>query len=200
LRIEPGDGVVEGAGFYVIDPYTGAVHEDASARRFFGPTKSGATGRLQPGYPPGRIVDLPPFLVTMIKQYLKTLPEGQDLLFTNTKGQPLRYDDWNMNRWRKAVDGRQHKAPAQRARLPSEPIILGLRLHDGKHSHGAMLDDLSVHPTMRDYRLGHATPGTRGVYSRPTTQMRINLVNALQDRYDQHRSENPGLPATHGPS
>ena len=199
MHIEHGDGVVDGAGFYVIDPYTGAVHEDASARRFFGPAKSGAIGRLQPECPPGRIIDLPGFLVTLIKAYLQTLPEGQDLLFTNTKGDPVRYDDWNTNRWRKAVDGRQCKSPT-RAHLSTDPIIRGLRLHDGKHSHGAMLDELSVHPTMRDYRLGHATPGTRGVYSRPTVQMRIDLINALQDRFDRHRSENPGLPDTKSPS
>lgn len=200
LHAEQGDGVVDGAGFYVIDPYMGAVHEDASSRPYFGSAKSGAIGRLQPGLPPGRIIDLPPFLVTLIKEHLETLPEGQDLLFANSKGNPPRYDDWNTNRWRKAVDGRQWKAPTRRARPSLDPIILGLRLHDGKHSHGAMLDELSVHPTMRDYRLGHATPGTRGVYSRPTVQMRIDLVSALQDRFDRHRSENPRLPDTKSPS
>ena len=76
LHIETGDGVVDGAGFYVIDPYLGAVHEDASSRRFFGPAKSGATGRLLPDCPPGRIVDLPPFLVT-IDQAVRTDPAGR---------------------------------------------------------------------------------------------------------------------------
>jgi hypothetical protein len=38
----------------------------------------------------------------------------------------------------------------------------------------------------RDYRLGHATPGTRGVYFRPTLQMRIDLVNGLQRTWESH--------------
>lgn len=201
LHVGKGDGIVEEAGYYVIDPYIGAVHEDASSRRFFGPAKSGATGRLQPGLPSGRIIDLPPFLVALIEEHLKTLPEGQELLFANGKGDPLRYDDWNTNRWRKAVDGRpEYKPPIGRARPTLEPIILGLRLHDGKHSHGAMLDEMFIHPAMRDYRLGHATPGTRGVYSRPTVQMRIDLVNALQRAHEQHEQRNGEGPTADGPS
>jgi len=43
-----------------------------------------------------------------------------------------------------------------------------------------MLDDLGTHSVMRDYRLGHATPGTRGVYSRPTLELRTTVVKGLQ--------------------
>jgi hypothetical protein len=79
--------------------------------------------------------------------------------------------------------------------LPLEPIALGPRLHDQKRSHGALLDDLSVDPTMRDYRIGHAKPGTRGVYSRPTPKIRIDLVTGLQRAHDQYNRSDYGLSA-----
>jgi hypothetical protein len=50
------------------------------------------------------------------------------------------------------------------------------------------MDDLGVHSVMRDYRLGHATPGTRGVYSRPTREMRTTLINGLQSRWTAHQA------------
>jgi hypothetical protein len=50
------------------------------------------------------------------------------------------------------------------------------------------MDDLGTHPVMRDYRLGHATPGTRGVYSHPTPQMRAKLIKSLQRRWETHQA------------
>lgn len=197
LHLEHEDGLVERGGYYVIDPAAGAVHEDVHSRRFFGPPKSGAPGRLAPEYPPGRIVDLPPFLTEMIRQHLATLvtptlwpnaqeeredwAEHHDLVFPNRNGAPRQYDNWN-GLWRRVCDG----WPASPRKSAAEAIITGLRLHDCKHSHGAMMDDLGIHSVMRDYRLGHATPGTRGVYSRPTLQMRLSLINGLQHTWDAH--------------
>jgi hypothetical protein len=45
-----------------------------------------------------------------------------------------------------------------------------LRLHDGKHSHGAMMDDLGTHRVMREYRLGHSDGSARAVYEHPTPE------------------------------
>jgi integrase len=198
LHVKPGDGIVEGGGYYVIDPFVGAVHEDVHSRRFFGPPKSGASGRLAPEYPAGRLVDIPPFLAEMIRPYLTTRDEPalapnvtdeqrqawdehRDLLLPNRKGAPRQYDNWN-TLWRRACDGRAASSGTQ----VTEAIIAGLRLHDCKHSHAALMDDLGIHPVMRDYRLGHTTPGTRGVYSHPTPQMRLDLIKGLQRTWDEH--------------
>jgi integrase len=183
LHLTPADGDTPASGYYLIDPDDGAVHEDVRSHRFFGPPKSGADGQLAPEYKPGRVMDLPPFLVEMLLMHLETMAKGQDLLFPNTKGAAPQYDTWNNTRWRKVCDG--WTASARKA--AAEPIVKGLRLHDGKHFHAAMMDDLGVHSVMRDYRLGHATPGTRGVYSRPTPEMRTALVKGLQSRWQAHQ-------------
>lgn len=86
LNMGPSAGVIPGSGYYVIDPAIGAVHEDVHSHRFLGPLKSGSPRRLTPRHKPGRVVDLPPFLILLIKAYLETLPEDQDILFPNTKG------------------------------------------------------------------------------------------------------------------
>jgi integrase len=198
LHLEESAGIVDGGGYYVINPRIGALHEDVHSHRYFGAPKSGPDGRLAPSYEPGRVVDLPPFLVEMIRAHLKTLTEPTlaqdateaekaaweancDLLFPNRKGAPRQYDNWN-SKWRKVCDGWE----ATPRKAAGEPIVVGLRLHDCKHSHGAMMDDLGTHSVMRDYRLGHATPGTRGVYSHPTLQMRLDLVNGLQRAWESH--------------
>jgi integrase len=174
-------------GYYLIDPDDGAVHEDVHSHRFFGPPKSGADGQLAPEYKPGRVMDLPPFLVEMLLAHVETMAEGQDLLFPNRKGVVRQYDNWNTGHWRKACDG----WPASPRKAPAEPIVKGLRLHDGKHFHAAMMDDLGTHPVLRDYRLGHATPGTRGVYSHPTPQMRAKLIKGLQRHWEAHQASKP---------
>lgn len=198
LHLEERAGIVEGGGYYVIDPRIGAMHEDVHSHPFFGAPKSGPDGRLAPTFEPGRVVDLPPFVVEMIRAHLATLTEptlaqdategeqqaweaNHDLLFLNSKGAPRLYANWN-SKWRRACDG----WPASPRKAANEAIVMGLRLHDCKHSHASMMDDLGIHSVMRDYRLGHATPGTRGVYSHPTLQMRLDLVNGLQRTWESH--------------
>jgi hypothetical protein len=50
-----------------------------------------------------------------------------------------------------------------------------------------MMDDHGAHTVMRDYRLGHATPGVRGVYSYPTIEMRVQLISLLQEAREAHQ-------------
>jgi Phage integrase, N-terminal SAM-like domain len=94
-----------------------------------------------------------------------------------------RHDTW-MQRWRRACDVGTEADP--------EPIAETLRLHDGKHFHGTMMDDQGAHTVMRDYRLGHATPGTRGVYSHPTIDMRVQLISKLQRAWEAHQVRRNG--------
>lgn len=188
LNLEPTAGVIPGAAYYVIDPEIGAVHEDVKSRPYLGPPKSGSPRRLTPRHKPGRVIDLPPFLVLLIEAYLTSVPEGQDILFPNSKGEFRRYDYWNTKRWRPTVDGTpERKTPSGQQRVVIEPIEWGLRLHDGKHFHASTMDDLGTHVTMRDYRLGHAQVGARGVYSHPTAEMRIKLMQDLEQRNLEHQ-------------
>jgi len=173
-------------GYYVIDPAVGAVHEDKHSRRYLGAPKSGAAGSLGPGYPPGRIIDLPPFLITLLLAYLATLPPQQDILFTNGRGGYRQYDAWNRDRWRPACDGTTaHVTPGGRARDAVAPVHTGLRLHDFKHTHAALLNNGRIHPVMRDYRLGHAMAGAAGTYAHPTPEMRAEAVDWLEQVWQQ---------------
>lgn len=170
----PRDGL-PASGTYIIDAHDGAVHEDVHNKRYTGPPKSGGA----------RILDLPPFLVLLLLAYLAGLPADREILFTDRGGWFHGSDTWRKTRWRPAVDGRpayvSRGGRVVREAVP--PIRTGLQFHDLKHTHAAMMDEAHTHPAMRNYRLGHATPGAPGVYSHPTPQMRRELVAALEDQW-----------------
>jgi integrase len=180
--IPPRDGA-PAAGEYVIDPQDGAVHEDVHGHRFTGPPKSG----------PGRILDLPPFLVLLLAAYIATLPVAAEILFPNTRRTYRQYDTWNSTRWRPACDGRPAavSAKGRSVREAVPPVHPGLRFHDLKHTHKAIMNDLRIHPAMQDYRLGHITPGTPGRYSHPTEQMRRELIEGLQETWEKWTAGRP---------
>lgn len=180
LTLDPGDPRTgrQPSGNYVLDPAEGAVHELASGRRFLGPPKSG----------PGRIFDLPAFLVLLLAAYLETLPRQQDILFPNSRGGFRRNSDWNRDRWRPACDGIPAKVfESGHVREAIPPLCPGLWFHDLKHTHGTMLRHGRVNDVMIDYRLGHARPGAAGVYAHPTPQMRAELVDCLDQVWAQWR-------------
>lgn len=184
LHLTAPDGGVAASGYYRIDPVDGALHEDVHSRRYFGPPKSGSRVALGPGYQPGRIVDLPASLVLMLLAYAQRLPAtGLGLLFPNRRGEPRQYDTWNTGRWRRVCDGRAASVSATgRSVREAVPAIWpGLKFHDLKHTHKAILNDLMIHAVMQDYRLGHVTPGVPGVYSHPTERMRAELTDRLEE-------------------
>lgn len=173
LTLDAGGDGKAASGFYVIDALIGAVHEDRQARRYVGPPKSG----------PGRIMDLPPFLVLLLLAHLATLPATQEIVFPNSKGEFQAYATWE-RRWRKICDGRTAKVNARTGRVseavaPLRPLVF----HDMKHTHKAIMNDARVHPAMQDNRLGHMIPGAPGVYSHPTEQMRRELVDGLEETW-----------------
>lgn len=186
LVLEPADSDSPARGYYVVDPVDGAVHEERSSRRRTGAPKSGASGSLGPGYPPGRIIDLPPFLVALLTAYLAVLPAGQDIMFPPLRDRgPDRgfrnYDSFR-GRWRRACDGRPAEVLDDGRVLEAiAPIHPGLNIHDLKHTHKALLNNGRIHEAAQDYRLGHATPGAPGVYSHPTPEMRREMVEWLDE-------------------
>lgn len=166
------------AGVYYLHPDVGAAHKDVAEHRHYGPPKSG----------PGREWQLPPFLAQQLIDHVARLPvpgprvaaDDLDLIFPDHVGRPHSASNWTSTYWRPACDGRE----ATETKEPWEPIWPGLRLHDGKHSHGATLDDLGVHRVMRDYRLGHSDGSARSAYEHPTPEMRRLLLDGLQARWE----------------
>lgn len=172
LELAAGPSLVPGAGSYTIDPKVGAVHETPGKRRYAGPPKSG----------PGRILDLPPFLVLLLAAYLESIPAKQQILFPDKNGNWRSHGVWNTGRWRQACDGRAASV-SKTGRVVREavlPVHKGLRFHDAKHTHKAMLNDMRVHPVLQDYRLGHKAKGSGAAYSHPTVGMRRECVDALE--------------------
>jgi integrase len=182
LTLTPRKGEQPAAAVYYLHPDIGAVHEDASGHRHYGPPKSG----------PGREWDLPPFLAEQLIEHVARLrtpgrdvhPDDKDLLFPDHVGRPHTGANWK-RRWRAACDGRE----GTRYKDAWEPIWPGLRPHDGKHSHAVMLDDLGVHRVMRDYRLGHSDGSARAVYEHPSPDMRRLMLNGLQARWEAWQAE-----------
>jgi integrase len=169
LTLTPAGDGHPAAGIYYLHPDVGAVHEDVAGRRHYGSPKSG----------PGREFDLPPFLVEMLLEHLAQLPapgrdvhaDDADLLFPDYAGRPHNASNWG-KRWAVA----------------RHPIWPGLRLHDGKHSHGALLDDAGTHRVMREYRLGHDDGSTRAIYEHPTPAMRRKLIIDLEAAWQAYRA------------
>jgi integrase len=131
LALEPASGEVPASGWYAVDPLVGAVHEDASGRRFFGSPKDGR----------GRTVDLPPFLADMMLEHLGAMGE-RDLLFPDRHRHPRRHSDW-LYLWRPACDtgpppgqrGPHHQA--RTASRISRPALPGPAPHPRDHAHRA---------------------------------------------------------------
>jgi integrase len=168
---EPGAADAPGQrAWYEVDARLGAVHEDVHARRFFGPPKGGH----------GRVVDLPPFLAALLARHVRATG-GRELLFVNSRGEPIRHSDW-LGRWHRACDGTATRGVGRRQRAGPCP---GARFHDLRHSHATMLAELGVPEVLRDDRLGHHPPGVRALYTHTTTPMRAAMIQALESLWQE---------------
>jgi integrase len=160
-----GTSATTARAWYEIDTRIGAVHEDVHARRYFGPPKGGS----------GRIVDLPPFLATLLARHIEACG-GRELLFVNRREEPIRHTDW-LRVWHAACDG-DMDGPGRRPRRPA--LCSGARFHDLRHTHATMLVESGVPQVLRDERLGHRPPGVRGTYTHVTPSMRAAMVAGLE--------------------
>lgn len=178
-------GVIEGT--YRVDPKFGAVKLDEKSRPYLGPPKSGG----------GRLLDLPPFLVLMLADWLTRIPDGQRQLFTAPRGGLLRYGVYLTDVWRPACDGRPaYISPTGRRAHPAIlPACAGKVPHDLKHSDKAIMQDGRVHEDMQDYALGHSHQGSSAPYKHPTVQMRRERVEVLQERWLAWAIDLTALPA-----
>lgn len=166
------------AGYYIVDPDEGALHESAGRGLYFGPPK-GAKGRT---------IELPAFLVELLAAYLGTLPSGQQLLFPDSDGGPWRRSNFNRRLWRPACDGWPARATVRghQAREAAAPIVKTMRFHDLRHTQETWLSEDKIEKIARDERLGHATAGMEGTYNHATPKMRAEILKVLQARWERY--------------
>ncbi|MEU5486951.1 site-specific integrase [Streptomyces sp. NPDC020196] len=119
-----------------------------------------------------RVLSLAPSLVKRLAAYLEDLPGGDDaLLFTNTAGRPLRY-----NQWRKA-----HFDPAVAA-----AGLTDVTPHDLRASHGTWVADRYGVMTAA-HRLGHSNASvTTRHYARPVAGRDAEVATASDAWFEGH--------------
>ena len=88
-----------------------------------------------------RTVTLPASLCDELARHLNHYPTD-DLIFTASEGGPIRWSNFRRRTWKPAT----------------EAVGLdGLRFHDLRHSHAALLIAAGEHPKVIQGRLGHAS-------------------------------------------
>lgn len=176
LILVPGEDGAPASGYYVIDKDVGALHEDNKGVLSFGPPKDREE----------RTVELPAFLVELLLAHLETMPAARDLLFVNAEGNGHRRSNFNRRIWRPACDGWPERAATRghRGRQAAAPIVLGLHLHDLRHTHKTWMMEDKIEKVARDERLGHAGEGMDAIYGHATPVMRAEILAGLQRRWE----------------
>jgi integrase len=125
-----------------------------------------------------RSVVLPRFLCDELAAHLAAYPPGADgLVFTSPQGDPLRRTNFRRRVWLPAT---------------SEVGLEGVRFHDLRHTHAAMLIAQGEHPKVIQSRLGHASiTTTLNTYG----HLSEGLDEAAADRLDDAWNQAPA-PAT----
>lgn len=164
------------SGWYEIDKDVGALHEDNKGVLSFGPPKDREA----------RTVELPPFLVELLLEFLETMPAERDLLFVNAEGNGHRRSNFNRRIWRPACDGWPERKASRghRGRDAAPPIVLGLHIHDLRHTHKTWMMEDKIEKVARDERLGHAGEGMDAIYGHATSVMRAEILTGLQRRWE----------------
>lgn len=109
---------------------------DVSGQLHFGAPKNGKP----------RTFGIPPWLVDMLADHLASVPNGpDDFVFPGRDRKPIRHGNFYA----------RHFKPAVRGALPPEKH--GVRFHDLRHTHAAILIRQGVHPKVIMSRLGHSS-------------------------------------------
>lgn len=184
LPTVPGEPI---AGTFRVHPELGALKIGEDYKLEAGSPKSGG----------GNVLDLPPFHVVLLADWLGRFPADRQLLFTAPQGGMLRTNDYNERVWRPACDGREaYSTPHGRRHHPAiPPACPGKVTHDFKHSNKAIMTDGRVPETMQNYALGHKEQGSSAPYKHPTPQMRRERVTALQKCWKAWDIDLTALPA-----
>lgn len=132
--------------------------------------KSGQGWRLGPPKTPESVRDvaLNSALTKMLSKHVEDI--GENYLFRNLRGNPLRNADYHQTGWQKAID------KAVEAGLKKDP-----RPHDLRHTHASWLLSEGVPENVVSRRLGHANIGTTTkVYGHITPQGHKEAIAGLE--------------------
>lgn len=149
---------------------------DARVELYLGPPKNEKSARE---------VDVPPFLAELLAVHLATWPH--EYPFSTQGGQNWRRGNFGRQALRPAADGRT-ALKASRGHAPRtawEPILPGLTMRGLRHSHDTWMKEDRIDRALRFQRMGWVVKDIEGVYEHVTPQMRMELLDALQARWER---------------
>jgi len=158
----------------------------------------GSFEEKEPKYGSRRTLPIPPFLVTILRDFLDTLPVDQVHLFLGSKGAHPRRSGFGQLAFSEAVNGREATYNGSKVRKPAVPAVegaKGLTMHGLRHSHKVWIDEDGAPRIAAEERMGHQLQGVEGVYSHTSEAMEQEIVAALQARWDRLCRERPDLVA-----
>jgi integrase len=141
---------------------------DIGGELHYGPTKS---NRI-------RTIGITPSLVTLLTQQVAG-KRPNDLVFSHPNGEAMKHGDYY----------RKHFKQAVRAALPPEKQ--GLRFHDLRHTHVALLIDQNVHAKAISNRLGHSSIAiTMDRYGHLMDDHEESILEGMEARYQEAAAAN----------
>ncbi|SES36420.1 tyrosine-type recombinase/integrase [Actinokineospora terrae] len=160
------------AGFIIIDPDTGCLHESAGGKLWLGQPKTDASARR---------IDLAPFTVRLLRHHLTT--HNHPHVFVTPDHQLHRRSNFARRAQRPAADGNL-AIPEPTIRL--QPAKLGLTFHGLRHGHKTWMIEDGIPEIAQALRLGHVLEDkVRETYSHVANGVKTRLLQCLQDRWDK---------------
>lgn len=148
--------------------------------------KLGLVHRLEPPKNNGarpRDVDVAPFLAVLLRLHLETWPFEH--VFCTPSGSLWRRSNFTRAQLRPAADGRE-ALTATRGRAEREgwdPIAPGMTMRGLRRTHDSYQAEIGVKEPLAYEQAGHARPGIKAVYQKPTPAMRIERLKGLQELF-----------------
>lgn len=159
-------------GNLVIDPHTGALHEDSDGRLWLGPPKTEESART---------ISLPPFLVRQLRAHLET--HTHEHVFITVERQLHRRSNFSRRAMRPAADG---NLDVTKPRVRLESACPGLTFHGLRHSHKTWMIADGVPEVAQAARLGHTLQDKiQKTYSHVAAEVEARLLENLQRRWEK---------------
>ncbi|WP_093714224.1 hypothetical protein [Actinacidiphila alni] len=131
-----------------------------------------------------RDVDLPPFLAQLMRYHLDDWP--YDRVFSTPNGKLYRRGNWS-RALRPAADGRPERKRRQGVsfRAAWEPISPGVDIQALRSTHDSWQSEIGVAEPLAYESMGHKRAGIKGVYQKPTVEMRRARLDGLEEIFWQ---------------